>query len=303
MQEEEVSSIILESSRIKTILATAPKAVVLPNHEHNSNEEQLSSSFPVTALLISSSVVGSILLLTLPFIVLPFLSGQTMPYMATPKKKIIDALEFVQQHQHTRTRKLNHPLYNTSLQNEKPRHFLDLGSGDGEAVYQAVQLRNKCAQNDNEPNSCVNKNKHYFNQCTGVELNTTLYLWSCWRRTMFMTRHEKLRSKFLCRNMFQPQRFSKNLIRQADVIMIFGIPPLMAPLSELLLQQQCQPGTYILSYRFPLPITDDVQNETISLLPAKIIYDQDEMRIYECISVSIASEMHQQTTQQVDFGT
>jgi hypothetical protein len=262
------------------------------------NEPLSTPSFPLTALLISGGVVGSVMFLTLPFIVMPFVSGQTLPYMATPKRKVLQALKYIQQRHH-QTR----PHHDTGGKRfMKNRQFLDLGSGDGETVYQALQLLNPSNNPkhlDNQSNIVYKDDhddteSHYYTKCIGIELNTTLYLWSCWRRMMFWSRSEQLRSQFLCRNMFhQPlptnhsHHESNHWIRQSDTIMIFGIPSLMMPLSQLLAQHQCRSGTYILSYRFPLPTTDsnhhpDNSSGDNSLLQARLIYDQEEMRIYEC---------------------
>ena len=299
------------------ILSTSPNTI---HDRSNCNEDDVihallsastttatttTTSFPVAALLISTSVVGTVMIFTLPFIVMPFVSGQTLPYMATPKRKIIQALTFIQQHQRQRS----------MIKHTKVRQFLDLGSGDGETVYQALQFMN-CSKSSNPP---INNNKndnptnndhhltnvvrddkddtsdgsYYYTKCVGIELNTTLYLWSCWRRRMFWSQPERIRSQFLCHNMFQPHTHHHAVhssIRQSDTIMIFGIPSLMVPLSQLLAQHQCPAGTYILSYRFPLPTTTTTtdhppvypNNNDHFLLPARLIYDQEEMRIYEC---------------------
>ena len=283
-----------------------------------------SSIFPLTAFFISSGIVGSVMILTLPFIVMPFIRGQTLPYMATPKRKIRDALKFIQQQQqrHRRIRSQQHENGDNGLivTSQTTRQFLDLGSGDGETVYQAVQLFNSTSSSNDNVNHITEDNKssssshYYYTKCIGIELNTTLYLWSNWRRMMFWSRPEQWRSQFICRNLFllqppshpttvqgvhpipppPPYRYSNHhLIRQSDTIMIFGIPSLMVPLSQLLVEHKCQSGTYILSYRFPLPTTvdscsqDNLDNDNNvgddhSLLCAKLIYDQEEMRIYEC---------------------
>ena len=266
----------------------------------SSSSVTTSTSFPLMALLISTSVVGSIMVFTLPFIVMPFLSGQSLPYMATPKKKIQKALQFIQQ-QRRGTSSSDERRY--LIQGKRTRQFLDLGSGDGETVYQAVQLLNSKSTDQNTHNH--HSEKFYYTKCVGIELNTTLYLWSYWRRMMFWTRSEQLRSQFLCRNMFQLNNHTTNntnknnppqlqWIRQSDTIMIFGIPSLMVPLSQLLAQHQCQSGTYVLCYRFPLPtmnignrhknknIQDSKESVDTTLLSAQLIYDQEEMRIYEC---------------------
>jgi hypothetical protein len=292
---------------------------------------------------------------------MPFVRGQTLPYMATPKRKILAALQFIQQQrqrpqqQQQRHQMQHHIPQNNSTGHEEnsiitrrttQRQFLDLGSGDGETVYQALQLlRNtKSKSSNHHPNSNNDddETQYYYTKCIGIELNTTLYLWSCWRRLMFWSRSEQLRSQFVCRDIFQlpspsstptsqnhhfrttttttttnttthpseippspPSHHHQHWIRQSDTILIFGIPSLMVPLSQLLVQHQCQAGTYILCYRFPLPVATTncgmdhnghdphndphTNNNNInsnfdnhSLLCARLVYDQEEMRIYEC---------------------
>ena len=71
------------------------------------------------ALMAGSTVLGT-LALTAPFV----LSRPPLPYMATPGHKIKHALEFIQ----------------TKPGRKQPGVFVDLGSGDGEGVYQAVRM-------------------------------------------------------------------------------------------------------------------------------------------------------------------
>jgi hypothetical protein len=270
--------------------------------------EQRQETPPVMALLVAGSVVGGVLFLTLPFIVLPFIRGQTLPYMATPVKKLRHAFRFIQQQQQHNFYHHTGDTRNVPLHRQRQRHFLDLGSGDGETIYQALRLLNtQNASDETEPQppgggtSSEKHEKHlayYYNCCTGVELNTTLYLWSWWRRTLFWTKQERSRATFLCRDMFHPSSLSihnnntnANLIHHAHTIFIFGIPALMSSISHLLVRHQCQPGTYIICYRFPLPI-DDCRAENLNqpCLPATLIYEKDEMRIYECSTSDISND-------------
>lgn len=292
------------------ILSTSPIEITKDHKYYDTiydeQPQSSSTSFPLAALLISTSVVGSVMFFTLPFIVMPFISGQSLPYMATPKKKIQQALQFIRQRTNDKRGS-----------GKKSRQFLDLGSGDGETVYQALKLLN--AQSSKIPQNHHDEYyNYYYTKCVGIELNTTLYVWSCLRRMMFWTRPEQLRSQFICQNMFHqptnhtnsgqhdhPSTCSKSnsntandaplWIRQSDTILIFGIPSLMVPLSQLLAQHQCQSGTYILSYRFPLPTYDNHPNnnnvkERSTLLPARLIYDQEEMRIYECTGTTTSGD-------------
>ena len=61
--------------------------------------------------------------------------------------------------------------------------------------------------------------------------------------------------------------------------MIFGVTPLMKPLSQKI-ATQCKPGTDVLSYRFGLPLAQGLNVEASGLLSANIVYDNQEMRIY-----------------------
>lgn len=61
----------------------------------------------------------------------------------------------------------------------------------------------------------------------------------------------------------------------------------MKPLS-MKLAQETRPGVHVLSYRFPIPIQDGADddedgNATKDLLKAKLVYDYEEMRIYEVV--------------------
>jgi hypothetical protein len=231
---------------------------------------------------------------TMPFIVMPFISGQSLPYMATPIRKIQHALQFIQKQQQQKKLIRNNHMVSQhtkhSFHQKIQRQFLDLGSGDGETIYQAMQLVNQqhdLSRNNTNSVSSNDDSYYYYTKCIGIELNTTLYVVSYLRRILFWKRNEQIRSQFLCRNMFHLSSYPNhntnrnNLIHQSDTIYLFGIPSLMTPMSQLLLQNHCQPGTYVICYRFPLPIHDD--NTNSNLLPAKLIYNQEEMRIYECI--------------------
>jgi hypothetical protein len=184
---------------------------------------------------IFASAVGLTLGLTAPFVV----SRSPLPYMATPKEKVYRALEFLAQKNKHKT-------------SQGDRVFVDLGSGDGEAVLQAARLGYKA---------------------TGLELNFTLYAFSCLRRRLFWSPEERANSQFVRGNMFQYN------VSGAPTVMIFGVTPLMASLSQKL-RTECQPGTCVLSYRFAIPLAFEGQHD---LLQAKIVYDEQEMRIYETL--------------------
>ena len=64
----------------------------------------------------------------------------------------------------------------------------------------------------------------------------------------------------------------------------------MTPISAKL-AQECQDGTMVLAYRFPIPLNITDENETSDdtnsskpsrLLSADLVYEEEEMRIYRC---------------------
>jgi hypothetical protein len=238
-------------------------------------EDEPKNRSAALAMMIAGATVAGMMALTMPFVIMPA-SGKNLPYMATPAVKLKRALQFLQQrHIPTTTNRTS------GNSNHSQRTFLDLGSGDGEAVYQAVQLM------ENNTNG-----KPYYAHCTGVELNSTLFLLSNIRRALFWTSDHRARSSFACRDFW---KLPNETIRTADTILIFGIQPLMLPLS-VKLAQTSSAGTHVLSYRFQLPVLDharDADDRTATpsiteqsssplLLQAKLIYEEDEMRIYEC---------------------
>jgi hypothetical protein len=178
--------------------------------------------------LVVGSVIVGVVGLTAPFV----LSKSKLPYMATPGTKIHRALKHLGK-------------------GKNGGVFVDLGSGDGEAVYQAAKLGYRAI---------------------GVELNFTLWAFSSFRRQLFWSASEKERSTFIWSNFFNYN------IGHANTVMIFGVTPLMKSLSQKIVED-CNPGTDVLSYRFAIPLAYD---EEPDLLKADIIYDEQEMRIYRC---------------------
>ena len=189
----------------------------------NSREADTSS------LKVAGAIFGSFVLCTVglkaPFVV----TKSVLPYMATPRTKIHRALQH--------------------LSKGKNGVFVDLGSGNGEAVYQAAKLGYRSV---------------------GIELNFTLWAFSSIRRRLFWSASERKRSAFIWSNFFDHE------LNDANTVMIFGVNPLMKPLSKKI-ASECAPGTDILSYRFALPLANDDEPD---LLEADIIYDEQEMRIY-----------------------
>lgn len=183
------------------------------------------------------AVMGSILTLTAPFVVLK----TPLPYMATPAYKIQRALQFL------------------STSTKRGGTFVDLGSGDGEAVYQAYRAG-------------------MFDKVIGYELNWTLWGLSQMRRIFFWGPQARRSTHIYCRDLF-----ASPLPKETTAVMVFGVTPLMKSLS-FKLARETRPGVHILSYRFPLPIQNvDNPKATKDLLSARLVYDYEEMRVYEVV--------------------
>lgn len=112
------------------------------------------SNMSTGMLVIGASVLG------LVGMQLPFLFIKHAPYMATPGRKIRDALQYLD---HNRsTSRIQSSLKASSTQPK--RTFVDLGSGDGQAVYEAARLGY---------------------HAVGIEFNYTLWAFSSLRRQFF----------------------------------------------------------------------------------------------------------------------
>jgi len=211
----------------------------------------------------------------------PFLRGVTkkapmLPYMATPHSKVRRALQNIVSANKKRS---------GSKRDVVGGVFVDLGSGDGECVYQAV--------------------KFGFRHAIGIERNFTLYCFSQLRRWFFWSRDQRRRSQFLCQDFFQYDLSRSNeastgatadlIDNTTTTVMIFGVRPLMARISQKL-AQECSDGTYVLSYRFPLPVagversstgktrstdSNDENRDYDDFLQADEVFDEAEMRVYE----------------------
>ena len=177
----------------------------------------------------SAFSVLAILGLTAPFVVLK----TPLPYMATPGHKIRKAIEFLGVNRGT---------------------FVDLGSGDGEVVYQASQMG--------------------YQKVIGYELNWTLWGISQLRRLLFWGKEGRKHTELRLGDFFL-----SSLPKDTSTVMVFGVTPLMKPLSAKL-ARETKAGVHILSYRFPLPLKDESDSD---LLKAKLVYNEEEMRIYEVI--------------------
>jgi hypothetical protein len=243
-------------------------------------------------LAIAGTTVAGTLALTAPFVLQHFRSP--LPYMATPKDKVRRALEFVAQRRGVQEceqgQSSRPPTTGYSGPRAIPRrHFVDMGSGDGETVYQALRQR-----------AGFQSHQHLFATATGIELNFTLWALSQIRRILLWNRDERIRSSFIWRDLFAYS------LQDVDTVMIFGVKPLMTSISQKL-AKECRPGTFILAYRFPVPLAErssEMDKHGIieeanagsnmpltkssryeipdtKLLAADLIYDAEEMRIYE----------------------
>lgn len=208
------------------LLSTELKDVDTSSIESSSNNSSNNNNLRVAGAIFGTCVFCTVGL-TAPFV----LSRSALPYMATPGKKIHHALRY--------------------LDKGQKGIFVDLGSGDGEAVYQAAKLGYTAI---------------------GVELNFTLWAFSSLRRALFWSSFERERSTFVWSNFFDYN------LKDANTIFLFGVAPMMKSLSQKI-KSEVKPKTDILSYRFALPLADDGEN---GLLEADIIYDRQEMRIYRC---------------------
>jgi hypothetical protein len=202
----------------------------------------------------------------------PFLFPKSAPYMATPGRKVRSALEFVLKQQNNNINTILKSVPSSSIgtdglkqqQHERRPVFVDMGSGDGQAVYEAGKLGY---------------------DSIGIEYNWTLYMFSSLRRRLFWP------SQIQCRTKFLRQDFHSYNLCRADVVMIFAIPRTM-PVLGAKIQSECAPGTNILAYRFGIPLlqrrygnsdnhtNDNDNNKDEVRLNADLIYDREDMRIY-----------------------
>mmetsp|Transcript_12345 Transcript_12345/g.23137 ORF Transcript_12345/g.23137 Transcript_12345/m.23137 type:complete len:257 (+) Transcript_12345:33-803(+) len=248
-------------------------------------KHQLNTEYNVTnttaLAMIATTMIGTAAL-TFPFIMMQLRSP--LPYMATPKKKVLVALEEISKrkyisynhHDKNYTPVSNINVYNKNINKNNihnPLRFFDLGSGDGETVLAAGSAGWKA---------------------TGIELNSTLWAISSIRRWC-SNKFIRSNCNFLWGDMW------KYDIRDADAVMIFGVKPLMPKIAKKI-SKECKSGTFVMSYRFCIPLLgssasctlkkfENGSNEISSkgddeaadfgLLAADLIYDKEEMKIYQ----------------------
>ena len=163
------------------------------NNKSNENNESSWRS-NIAFGIIGTSFIGTIALIS-PFVTMQLRSP--LPYMATPRKKIIDALEDIARRKRSRlsssTASSTTSTGNGKIYPKKLRYY-DLGSGDGETVLAASSSGWKA---------------------TGIELNSTLWGISSLRRLIASSDVRK-ESNFIWGNMWA------HSISDADAVMIFG---------------------------------------------------------------------------------
>jgi hypothetical protein len=255
--------------------------------QESSTTSSLKSNHATTTATTTSKTVGitaaavSIIGITIG-LQFPFLFPKSAPYMATPGRKVRDALDFlIKNNMNVHGEKTTNGLKQQQQRQQQLLRpiFIDMGSGDGQAVYEAGKLGY---------------------DSIGIEYNWTLYMFSLLRRQLFWPSEIKQRTSFV------RQDFHSYNLRHANTIMIFTIPRTM-PVLGTKIQTEYLPGTNILAYRFgiPLLVTDEKQhtddndreflltktnlgdgdirndNKTSDIrLNADLIYDREDMRIY-----------------------
>ena len=68
----------------------------------------------------------------------------------------------------------------------------------------------------------------------------------------------------------------KQDISHSDAVMIFGVKPIMADIVGKI-NREAREGTYVLSYRFPLPTQTTSSPQRFC---TEKVYDHEEMRVY-----------------------
>lgn len=230
--------------------------------------------------ILGTAFIGTVGLIS-PFIYMQLRSP--LPYMATPRRKIEAAIRVIAERRNSTRAVLEDGTaggknvtnvaterYRFSESTKQPNgeclRFVDLGSGDGTAVFASASQGW---------------------QATGMELNPTLWFLSSLRR-LSHPRDVRIRSSFIWGDMFS----RSDVLRKADCVMVFGVTPLMPRIAQMV-QKECRPGTCIMSYRFRVPllvaetpeseISDDSKGQEVRGISASLIYDHEEMRIYEKI--------------------
>jgi len=250
--------------------------VLPPEDQTTPTSNLLQGSNNIALGLIGGSFV-TIMALTSPFITMQLKSS--LPYMSTPRQKVEKALTFLSnRNKRMIERSLKSKDIDTTIitshaaaANQKQLNFVDLGSGDGTAVLAAASLGWRA---------------------TGIEMNPTLWFISSIRRLLTNNKETRINSQFSIGDMFDAST-SQSSLRNANCTMIFGVAPLMPRIANLI-ERECQPGCWIMSYRFRVPLANNGNNDEVKTkkdhasvmrgsdgIHASLIYDEEEMRIYE----------------------
>lgn len=201
---------------------TSGNQVSLINTAFQAASRDSSTSNSSTSLFLFYGMAGAVGLLTmasLPFLVVPMLKGNALPYMNIPVVKYKNLFDKI----------LPRHIYHGRPKRALPHRFIDLGHGFGEAVVSAAQ-------------------RGYF--AAGVELNPTLYLlsvWNVWRHRLWWPFDTRVR--LVCGDMWKRDlRFGEQ-----DVILMFGVQSLMAQLTAKVLAE-AKDGALVVLYRFQLTL-------------------------------------------------
>ena len=272
------------SLRSQVVCSLADNSSLSMSKQNNSvlvEEESTRTSSSVAMGLIGGGFV-TIVALTTPFITMQLKSS--LPYMSTPRQKVEKALAFLSKRNQSMIVNKLKSKDTCTTNNERNRvagfqkqlHFVDLGSGDGTAVLAAASLGWRAV---------------------GIEMNTSLWFLSSIRRLLFTDKKARINSQLKIGDMFDAST-SQSILRNANCAMIFGISPLMPRIANLI-ERECQPGCWIMSYRFRVPLAKDSNDKDKKSsdqgldpkgINASLIYDEEEMRIYELSSLDRVDE-------------
>jgi hypothetical protein len=194
----------------------------------------------------------------LPFLIVPWLPRHkwgSLPYMNTPRKKLAKLFDEMLP-RHVNTQQQLQLQLQPSRQGPPPLRFIDLGSGMGEAVIEA--------------------RKRGF-EARGVELNPTLFLLSsasALRQLGPRAFWQEPRLAFRCGNMFVVD------LQSYDVVMMFGVAPLMARLTHKL-QREAKDGAVVVLYRFKLELPPEGQQQKAGGdVEIRLVEAAEELSIY-----------------------
>lgn len=220
----------------------------------------INSSFLTT---IVAGATGLVVVSTLPFLIVPMLRKNALPYMNTPTSKIKKLFRS------TLPRHIRPPAAAAALLSPSPPappppplRFTDLGHGMGEASIEAA-LQGYMA--------------------TGIELNPTLFMLSifnAWRHLIFVPLDPRL--NLLMGNLW------KLKLHEQDVIMLFGVQSFMERL-QAKVKAEAKDDALVVLYRFQLPLArrgksngegNEKEEEEEAGAEIELLEVADEMSIY-----------------------